>query len=70
MRPSASSQTASMLAILVIVVYTAAAVHTVYGTSWIRAGWRALWTLFVYVSLLIVVGVMMFIGLCLAELKQ
>jgi hypothetical protein len=61
------SQGSAYAAVAAIAVYTAVALHRVYGGGWIRTAVRTIATLFAYVSLMIVATVVLFIVLYSVE---
>jgi hypothetical protein len=60
-RPPALSAWFWYPTVAIIVIYTAIAMHRVYGGGWIRSAWRTALTMFGYVSLLIVFTVALFL---------
>jgi hypothetical protein len=67
--PAVSTGT-SYAALAAILIYTAVAVRTVYGKSWVRSALQALVTLFGYAAMLIAVTVGLFLAVYFKDLRQ
>lgn len=57
-----ANEAAGLLTVAAILGYTAIAIRTVYGSGWLRSTWRAVVTLFAYVSVLVLATVLLFIA--------